>query len=136
MDSESIAGTVDAAVPVRLMIVDDHADVRYLIRAIVQDAGGGEVVVAGEADGAQSALEAIDGVDPDVVVLDARMPVVDGFEAAPLLLERRPGQKILLCSALVDDTVRARAAAAGIAACVSKDDLEAIPRIARELAGA
>ena len=117
------------------MIVDDHADVRYLIRAIVQDAGG-EVVVAGEADGAQSALEAIDGVDPDVVVLDARMPVVDGFEAAPLLLERRPGQKILLCSALVDDTVRARAAAAGIAACVSKDDLEAIPRIARELAGA
>jgi CheY-like chemotaxis protein len=130
MDSESIAGTVDAAVPVRLMIVDDHADVRYLIRAIVQDAGGGE------ADGAQSALEAIDGVDPDVVVLDARMPVVDGFEAAPLLLERRPGQKILLCSALVDDTVRARAAAAGIAACVSKDDLEAIPRIARELAGA
>jgi two-component system chemotaxis response regulator CheB len=117
------------------MIVDDHADVRYLIRAIVQDAGD-EVVVAGEADGARSALETIDGVDPDVVVLDARMPVVDGFEAAPLLLERRPGQKIILCSALVDDAVRARAEAAGIAACVPKDELEAIPEIARSLAGA
>jgi CheY-like chemotaxis protein len=122
-------------VPVRLMIVDDHADVRYLIRAIVEDAGA-DVVVAGEADGARAALEAIDGVDPDVVVLDAMMPVVDGFEAAPMILERRPGQPILLCSALVDDAVRARAERAGIAACLSKDEFDAIPRVARELRSA
>ena len=117
------------------MIVDDHADVRYLIRAVVSDAGG-DVVVAGEADGAEAALEAIDSVDPDVVVLDALMPVVDGFQAAPLILERRPAQKILLCSALVDDVVRERAAAAGIAACISKDDFADIPRAAAELARA
>jgi CheY-like chemotaxis protein len=116
------------------MIVDDHADVRYLIRAIVADAGD-EVVVVGEADGADAALELLDSVDPDVVVLDALMPVVDGFEAAPLILARRPGQTILLCSALVDDVVRERAAAAGIAACLSKDDFTDIPRVARELAG-
>jgi len=116
------------------MIVDDHADVRYLIRAIVEDAGG-EVVVAGEADGARAALETIDGVDPDVVVLDAMMPVVDGFEAAPMILERRPGQPILLCSALVDDAVRARAERAGIAACLSKDEFDAIPRVAQDLLG-
>ena len=41
------------------MIVDDHADVRFLLRAIVEDSGV-DVVVAGEADGARAALESID----------------------------------------------------------------------------
>jgi DNA-binding NarL/FixJ family response regulator len=121
------------AMPVRLMIVDDHADVRHLLRAIVDDAPE-DVTVAGEADGARAALDAIDRVDPDVVVLDATMPVVGGLEAAPMILERRPGQKILLCSALVDQETCDRAEAAGIAVCVSKDDLDAIPRVAFELA--
>ncbi|HET8952205.1 MAG TPA: response regulator, partial [Solirubrobacteraceae bacterium] len=80
------------------------------------------------------AVAALDEVEPDVVVLDARMPAVDGFEAAAMLLERRPGLPILLCSAIVDDEIRERAAAAGIAACLSKDHFEAIPRIAVELA--
>ena len=116
------------------MIVDDHADVRFLLRAIIDDADH-DVAVAGEADGVHEVLESIDAVDPDVVVLDALMPVVGGIEAAPLILARRPEQKILLCSALVDDDLRDRAEVAGIAACVSKDEMEAIPRIAVELAG-
>jgi DNA-binding NarL/FixJ family response regulator len=115
------------------MIVDDHSDVRFLLRAIIDDSDE-DVVVVGEADGVRAALEAIDDLDPDVVVLDAVMPVVSGLEAAPMILARRPGQKILLCSALVDDEVRERAERAGIAACVSKDDMEAIPRLAAELA--
>lgn len=119
--------------PVRLMIVDDHESVRELLRAIVDDAPE-DVVVSGEADGAQTALEAIDGIDPDVVILDAMMPEVSGLEAAPLILERRPGQKILLCSALVDADVCDRAERVGIAACLSKDDLGAVPRVAFELA--
>jgi CheY-like chemotaxis protein len=117
------------------MIVDDNADVRILLRAIVEDADRTiDVVVAGEADGARAALESIDQVDPDVVVLDALMPVVGGLEAAPMILARRPGQTILMCSAFVDDDLRANALAAGAVACVSKDDLEAIPRLAAELA--
>src|SRR3954453_21514030 len=115
------------------MIVDDHADVRFLLRAIVDDADE-DVVVAGGDDGGgrasdavRAALQSIDGVDPDVVILDAVMPIVSGIEAAPMILARRPGQSILLCSALVDDDVRDKAEAAGIAACVSKDDMEAIP---------
>jgi CheY-like chemotaxis protein len=120
-------------VAVRVMIVDDHADVRFLIRAIIEDAAE-DVVVVGEADGVRAALESIDALDPDVVVLDAVMPVVGGIEAAPMILARRPAQKILLCSALVDDAVRAKAERAGITDCVSKDDMEAIPAIAVRLA--
>jgi DNA-binding NarL/FixJ family response regulator len=119
--------------PVRLMIVDDHESVRELLRAIVADSPE-DVVVSGEADGAEAALEAIERVDPDVVVLDAKMPVVGGFEAAPMILERRPGQKILLCSAVIDAEMCERAERVGIAACLSKDDLEAVPRVAFELA--
>jgi DNA-binding NarL/FixJ family response regulator len=119
--------------PVRLMIVDDHESVRALLRAIV-DAAPEDVVVSGEADGARTALDAIDRIDPDVVILDAKMPEVSGLEAAPLILERRPGQKILLCSAIVDADVCDRAERAGIAVCLSKDDLEAVPRVAFELA--
>ena len=119
--------------PVRLMIVDDHESVRELLRAIVDDAPE-DVVVSGEADGARTALEAIDRIDPDVVILDATMPELSGLEVAPLILERRPGQKILLCSAMVDAEVCDRAERVGIAACLSKDDLEAVPRVAFELA--
>ena len=84
---------------VRTLIVDDHADVRFLIRTIVQDAGP-PLEVVGEADGAEAALERLDALAPDVVVMDARMPRIDGFEAAPMLLARRPGLPIVLCTAL------------------------------------
>ena len=119
--------------PVRVLVVDDHADVRFLVRAILEDAGP-DVAFAGEAGSADDAVAALEALEPDVVVLDARMPAVDGFEAAAMLLERRPGLPILLCSAIVDDEIRERAEAAGIAACLSKDHFEAIPRMAVELA--
>jgi CheY-like chemotaxis protein len=115
--------------------VDDHADVRFLVRAILRDAGP-PLEVAGEASGAEAALRALDAADPDVIVMDARMPGIDGYEAAEMILRRRPGCPILLCSAIVDDQVRERARAAGIAACLSKDHFEAIPGVVLELAEA
>jgi CheY-like chemotaxis protein len=119
--------------PVRVLVVDDHADVRFLIRAILDDAGP-EVEFAGEASGADEAVREVRRLAPDVVVLDARMPGVDGYEAAAMLLETSPGLPILLCSAIVDDRTRELAQAAGISACLSKDHFEAIPRVALELA--
>jgi CheY-like chemotaxis protein len=119
--------------PVRVLVVDDHADVRFLLRTILRDAGP-PLEVAAEAAGADEAVDAVERLEIDVVVLDALMPLVDGFEAAGMLLERRPGLPILLCSAIVDEEVRERAERAGIAACLSKDDFEAIPQVALELA--
>jgi CheY-like chemotaxis protein len=119
---------------VRTMIVDDHADVRFLIRTIVQEAGP-PLEIVGEADGVEAALEALDALAPDVVVLDARMPRIDGFEAAPMLRARRPGLPIVLCSAWVDDDVRRRARDAGISAVLSKDQFDEIPGVVLELAG-
>lgn len=117
---------------VRTLIVDDHSDVRFLIRMIVADAGL-DVEVVGEADGAEAALAQLASLAPDAVVLDARMPRVDGFEAARMLLARQPELSIVLCSAWVDDDVRGRAAAAGIRAVLSKDRFEDIPALLAEL---
>lgn len=119
---------------VRLLIVDDHADVRFLIRTIVDEAAPA-VRVVGEADGIDAALARLDGDSPDVVVLDARMPRVDGFEAAQMLLARRPGLAILLCSAWVDADVRDRAAAVGIREVLSKDQFDEIPAAVLRVAG-
>src|SRR4051794_7352660 len=115
------------------MIVRDSPGGRFLLRAIIDDARG-DLVVVGEADGVRAALESIDALDPDVVVLDHMMPVVGGLEAAPMILARRPGQTLVLCSALVDDEVRELALAVGIAECVSKDDMEEIPDVVLRLA--
>ena len=134
LDALPLGILADEMGAVRLLIVDDHADVRFLIRTIVADAPEAVEVVA-EADGIEAALERLDAADPDVVVMDARMPRIDGFEAAPLLLARRPGLPIVLCSGWVDDDVRRRAAAVGIRTVLSKDQFDELPAVAVQLAG-
>ena len=114
---------------ISVMVVDDQSDVRFLVRLTLEEDGGFDVVA--EADGLQRAFEALDAADPDVIVMDARMPLVDGFEAAPQILERRPGQPIVLLTGLVDDQIRARADRAGIRAVVSKDDFESLAEVLR-----
>jgi YesN/AraC family two-component response regulator len=108
------------------LIVDDEQDVRTLLRLIIQAANQG-LFVAGEAADAHEALETIDEIDPRVVVLDQMMPGMCGIDAAKKMLERRPGQIIILFTAYLDDELRREAEAAGIKLCVAKDDLKHIP---------
>lgn len=119
--------------PVRVMVVDDQADARFLVRAILGEHADLDVVA--EADGADSALRALDSARPQVALLDARMPRVDGFELAPLLLERAPELRIALLTSIVDHVVEAQAREAGVHRCASKGDFEALPALVRELAG-
>jgi CheY-like chemotaxis protein len=66
----------------RVLLADDHAVVREGLRAVLQAEGGIEVVV-GEAGDGQEALEACRQLCPDVVLMDVRMPGMDGLEAYP-----------------------------------------------------
>lgn len=119
--------------PATALLVDDEPDIRLLLRVIISATSSGLVVV-GEAGSGPEALAALATVDPDVIVLDHMMPGMTGVELASRIRAERPDQLMILCSAYLDDELRARAAAAGIACCVAKEDIRLVPsRIAQAL---
>jgi DNA-binding NarL/FixJ family response regulator len=120
-------------VQIGALIVDDQPDVRRLIRLIIEDADG-ELFVSGEAASGQEAIAAADDLLPGVVVMDYMMPEMDGVRAAREILSRHPGQAVILCTAFLDDALRARARAAGIWACLSKTEFHRIPEAVRAAA--
>ena len=107
------------------MVVDDAADVRYLIGLVLEGADGVEVVA--EAEGAERALALLEEARPDVALVDARMPAVDGFELTGMLLERRPDLRVAMLTSVVDAVVEQQARDAGAHACFSKADIDGLP---------
>lgn len=113
---------------IRLYIAEDTDHVRSMLVDIlglhgfdiVGDAASGEVAVA-------EIVEA----DPDVVVMDLKMPGMNGLETARRMREVRPDQQIILYSAYVDPDVERRAKEAGVAVCVPK--LAGVEALAREI---
>jgi CheY-like chemotaxis protein len=124
--------------PKTVLVVDDEVDMRMLVRMVFDLAGHGLSIVGEASDGPEAitAWRDLDGPPvPDVVILDNRMPSLSGIETAELILGERPDQVIVLYSAFLDDEVRASAEAVGIAACVTKEDLESLPEVIWELTG-
>lgn len=112
--------------PNRALIVDDDEDMRFLLRALIERANEGLEVAAEAATGAE-AIARWREHQPDVVVLDQRMPGGTGLEVAEQILAEAPDQSIILFSAYLDDFVLHRAGELGIRACISKDDYTTIP---------
>lgn len=79
--------------PIRLLLVDDHAVVRTGLRMLLEDQGGMEIV--GEAGTAREALEAVEALSPDVVLMDIGLPDISGIEAARSIKARRPETAIV-----------------------------------------
>ena len=84
--------------PVRVMVVDDSAVVRGLVSRWLEEESGVEVV-ARHCNG-KLAVEDVARSAPDVILLDIEMPVMDGLEALPLLLQARPDVRVLMVSTL------------------------------------
>lgn len=81
----------------RVLVVDDQKIFRDAVRAVVEATPG--LTVVGEADCAEAAIVAIDALVPEFVILDVRMPGVDGPELAATLAARTPTPFLLLVSA-------------------------------------
>lgn len=103
-----------------MLVVDDNPGFATLIdRALEND--GRFVVIASATDGAEGVALA-DKFQPDVVILDDRMPIMSGFQALPEVRRSAPNAKIVLFSAFVDASTFERATGLGADAVASKLD--------------
>jgi CheY-like chemotaxis protein len=124
----------DRATALTVLVVDDAPDMRFLARAVLENAG---VRVVGEAADGSEALVQFRDLDPPpvptVILLDHQMPGLTGLEVAAQVLAQTPGQLIVLFSAYLNDEVVAEATALGVAACVSKIEVNNLAKIIRSL---
>jgi DNA-binding NarL/FixJ family response regulator len=86
---------------IRIMVVDDHPIVRQGLVSVLEDEDDLEVV--GEAGSGREAVNQVQRVGADVVLLDLEMPELDGVDAIPLLLAARPGVEVLVFTAYDTD---------------------------------
>ncbi|NJL51536.1 MAG: response regulator [Hydrococcus sp. SU_1_0] len=96
---------------IRVMVVDDLRLVYEEIKAVFAEDQNIEIV--GSALNGQEALDKIDEIKPDVIVLDILMPVMGGIEATQKITKLHPKVKILILSSFDDDSTVSEAIAAG-----------------------
>ena len=113
---------------IRVMVVDDTDHVRRMLTSMLSLDG---FDVVGGASGGPEALEGIAAADPDVVVIDYKMPGMDGLTTARQIRARRPDQTMILYTAYVDDDIERQAAEAGISVVLGK--VEGLASLEREI---
>jgi two-component system, NarL family, response regulator DevR len=118
----------------RVLLVDDHEVVRLGLRALLSRYGEFEVV--GEAQDARDAVEKTLYFQPDVVVMDVRLPGKSGIDATRSIMAQRPETKVIVLTSYAEDEILFDAIAAGAVGFVLKqigsDDLvRALQTVAR-----
>ena len=86
---------------ISLMLVDDHPMIREGMRRLLESDSSFEVV--GEVDSVEAALEGLDRIKADIVVMDIQLPGVDGVEGTRRLKEKYPEVKVVIVSAYGED---------------------------------
>jgi DNA-binding NarL/FixJ family response regulator len=85
---------------IRILLVDDHSFIRRALKISLGDESSLEIV--GEAENGQLAIAQVESLQPDVVLMDIQMPLMDGVEATKQICDRFPDTKVLILT--VDDT--------------------------------
>ena len=121
--------------PPTLLIVDDHATFRSTARALLECDGW---TVVGEAPDGTSGLTAARELKPDVVLLDVRLPDIDGFAVAEKLAAEGGGPAVIVTSSSDDPLYPDRARRTGARGFVAKHDLSgaALQRVLDEAGSA
>jgi DNA-binding NarL/FixJ family response regulator len=119
---------------IRVLVVDDQELVRAGLRGILRTEFGFDVV--GECANGGEAIAAAESLAPDVVLMDVRMPLVDGVQATRELRRREGSPPVLALTTFDDDEVLAGVLRAGAAGFVLKDvPAEDLHRAVRVVAG-
>ncbi len=102
----------------RLLLVDDHQVVRMGLRFVLEDLPNVQLV--GEASSADEAMDQCQLLEPDVVIMDIKMPGKNGIEACRQIVSRWPQIQVIMLTSFVDDNLVFEAIQAGAAGYVMK----------------
>jgi DNA-binding NarL/FixJ family response regulator len=118
--------------PITVLIADDHGVVREGLRAMLEREG---LRVVGEARTGREAISLVESLLPQVVLLDIRMPDLDGLQALAIIKTNHPETSVIMLTSHADPGYLARAVAHGAAGFLSKDvEPERIPSAVRAAA--
>jgi pilus assembly protein CpaE len=106
---------------VTVLIVDDQLPFRLAARAVVGRTQG--FVLVGEAADGAEAVEQVQQLGPDLVLMDINMPNLNGIEATREIHRRAPGTTVFLCSTYQRSDLPPEAETAGAAAYINKEEL-------------
>jgi NarL family two-component system response regulator LiaR len=104
---------------IRVLVVDDHKVVRKGLATFI--AVHDDLTLVGEAGNGEEAIEQCAALHPDVVLMDLKMPVMDGPTAIGIIHDRFPEINIVALTSLDDDTTAQRALGAGAIGYLFKD---------------
>jgi DNA-binding NarL/FixJ family response regulator len=105
--------------PVRVLVVDDHPVVTHGVTLLLKAVGDIELI--GSARNGREAIEQVEQLRPDVVLLDLRLPDMLATEVIRRLRSTRPQARVLLFTAYADHAALPAALEEGVAGCLLKD---------------
>jgi DNA-binding NarL/FixJ family response regulator len=115
--------------PVRVLVVDDSRAFRTVAASVLRRVPG--FVSVGQAASAEEALAMLDSLQPDLVLMDIRLPGMNGVEATQILLQRAPGTVVVLCSTYQRQDLPWDVEGSGASGYLCKEDLS--PEVIRRL---
>ena len=104
---------------IRIVIADDHAVVRQGLTMFLEMDGDFEII--GEATNGKEAIELVNELQPDIVLMDLLMPTMSGLEAIPIIREQFPDVEIIALTSVLDNGSVVKAVRAGAIGYLLKD---------------
>lgn len=104
----------------RIVIADDSADVRLLLMLALR--GDADFEVVGEASNGAEAVALAGELQPDLLLLDLSMPVMDGLEALPLIRDISPSTAVVVVSGFLNGDMQQRVLDLGASGFIEKGD--------------
>jgi DNA-binding NarL/FixJ family response regulator len=107
---------------IRILLADDHAIVRKGLRYLLDHRA--ECDVVGEAVDGREAVKLSEELEPDIVIMDIGMPLLNGIDATSAIIKRNPRTSVIVLSMHIDEDYVLRALTAGVKGYLLKDTAE------------